>query len=104
MLKHPYFREISAQVSQIMFLEDLTVLRLFTNVWTKMSENSYLREFSAQVSQIVSLADLTVLRLITTVWAKMFENPYLREFSFPTFFHAVLSLLKWKKKWSIFQD
>ena len=39
----------------------LTVLRLITTVWPKMSENSYLRHFSAQVSQIVFLAYLIVL-------------------------------------------
>ena len=55
---------------KIEFLAYLTVLRLFTTVWAKMSQNSYLREFCAQVSQIVFLADLTVLRLNTTVWAK----------------------------------
>ena len=69
-----------AQVSQIVFQADLTVLRLIRTVWAKMSQNSYLREFCAQVSQIVFLADLTVLRLIRTVWAKMSQNSYLCEF------------------------
>ena len=58
------------QVSQVVFLADLTVLRLITNVWAKMSQNSYLREICALMSQIVFLADLTVLRLITTVLAE----------------------------------
>ena len=57
-------------VSQIASLPDLTVLRLNTTVWEKMSQNSYLHELCTQITQIVFLADLTVLRLITTVWAK----------------------------------
>ena len=56
-----YLREFCAQVSQIVFLADLTVLRLFTTVWAKMSQNSYLHEFCAHVTQIVFLADMTVL-------------------------------------------
>ena len=64
MSQNSYLREFCAQVSQIVFLADLTVLRLITTVWAKMSQNSYLREFCAQVSQNVFLADLTVLRLI----------------------------------------
>ena len=71
---------VCAQISQIVFLVDLTVLRLITTVWVKMSQNSYLHEFCAQVSQNVFLADLTILRFITTVWAKMSENSYLRGF------------------------
>ena len=55
-----YLREFYAQVSQIVFLADLTVFRLITTVWAKMSQNSYLHEFCAQVSQIVFLADLTI--------------------------------------------
>ena len=42
-------RTFSAQVSQIVFLADLTILRLITTVWPEMSENSYLQHFSAQV-------------------------------------------------------
>ena len=53
MSENSYFRNFSAQVSQIVFLAYLTVLRLITTVWPEMSENSYLRDFSAQVSQIV---------------------------------------------------
>ena len=71
MSHNSYLREFCAQVSQIVFLPDLTVLRFITTVWAKMAENSYLREFIAQVSQIVFLADLTVLHLITTVWTKI---------------------------------
>ena len=107
MSQNSYLHELCAQISQIVFLADLTVLRLITIVWTKnlkklisprvlcttnvlglltrlwtkMSENSYLREFCVQVSQIVLLADLTVLRLIFYGMSiKMSENSYLREF------------------------
>ena len=71
MSQNSYLRKFCAQESQIVFLGYLTVLRLFTNVWAKISQNSFLHEFCAQVSQIVFLADLIVLRLITTVWTKM---------------------------------
>ena len=56
MLENSYLRHFSAQVSQIVFLAYLTVLRLITTVRPKMSENSYLQHFSAQVSQIVFFA------------------------------------------------
>ena len=59
--------EFCAQVSEIVFLADLTVLRHLKTVLGKMSENTYLREFCAQMSQIMFLADLTVLQFITTV-------------------------------------
>ena len=57
MSQNSYLREFCALISQIVFLADLTVLRLIKTVWAKMSQNSYLREFYAQVSQIVFLAD-----------------------------------------------
>ena len=81
MSENSYLRDFSAQVSQIVFLAYLTVLRLITTVWPEMSENSLHRDFSAQVSQIVFSASLTVLRLRTTVWPKMTKNSYLRDFS-----------------------
>ena len=59
MSQNSYLRELFGQMSQIVFLADLTVLRLIT---------------------IVFLADLTVLQLITTVWAKRSQNSYLHEF------------------------
>ena len=63
MSENSYLREFCVQVSQIVLLADLTVLRLiFYGMSIKMSENSYLREFCAQVSQIVFLADLTFFR------------------------------------------
>ena len=67
MSEKSYLRDFSAQVSQIVFLAYLTVLRPITTIWPEMSENSYLRHLSAQVSQIVFLAYLTVLLLITAV-------------------------------------
>ena len=44
--------QFCAQVSQNVFLADLTVLQLITTVWAKMSQNSCLGEFCAQASQI----------------------------------------------------
>ena len=67
MSKKTHLREFCAQVSQDLFLADLTVLRLTTSVRAKMSLDSYLREFCAQVSEIVFHAHLTVLPLIRTV-------------------------------------
>ena len=55
MSENSYLRHFSAQVSQIVFLAYLTVLRLFRFVWPEMSENSYLHHVCAQVSQIVFL-------------------------------------------------
>ena len=60
MSENSYLQEFCAQVSQIVFLADLTVSRLITIYEQKCHENSYLREFSAQVSQIMFLVDLTV--------------------------------------------
>ena len=60
MSQSSYLREFCAQVSQIVFLADLTVLRLITTVWVKFNK-THIREFWAQVSQIVFLADMTVL-------------------------------------------
>ena len=59
MSQNSYLREFCAQVSQMVFLADLTVLRLITIVWAKLSQDSYLHEFCAKVSQIVFLADLS---------------------------------------------
>ena len=50
MSENSYLRHLSAQVSQIVFLDYLTVLRLITTVWPEMSEHSYLRHLSSQVS------------------------------------------------------
>ena len=42
MWEDSYLREFRAQVSQIVFLGDLDVLRIITTVWEKISQNSYL--------------------------------------------------------------
>ena len=63
--------EFCVQASEFVFLVDLTVLRLITTVWRKMSQISYLRELCAQVSQNVFLADLNVSRHSLTVYAKL---------------------------------
>ena len=91
-LENSYSRQFSAQVSQLVFLADLTVFRLLehkivfladltvsrliTAVWAEMSESSHLSEVSVKVWQIVLLADLTVLPSIITVWPKMSEDSY----------------------------
>ena len=80
MSQNSYHREFCAQLSQMVFLADLTVLRLVTTVWAKMWQISNLRKYCAKVSEIAFLAELTVLRLIPTVWTKMSQNSYLREF------------------------
>ena len=67
MSQNSYLREFCALKSEIVFLADLTVLRLITTVLAETSENSDLFEFCAQVSKIVFLGDLTVLQLVTTV-------------------------------------
>ena len=45
MSKNSFLREFIAQVSQIVFLADLTVLQLITTVGIKISQNSYLHDF-----------------------------------------------------------
>ena len=75
MSKNSFLRHFSAQVSQIVFLAYLTVLRYYYNLYDlKCQKTHILHDFSAQVSQIVFLAYLTVLRLFTTVWLEMSEN------------------------------
>ena len=64
MSENSYLHRFSSQVSQIVFLAYLTILRLITTVWPEMSENSYLHHFSAQVSQIVFFAYLTFYGLL----------------------------------------
>ena len=60
MSQNSHVQEFLAQVSQIVFLADLTVLRFIRTVWVKILQNSYLREFCAQVSKVVYLAHLNV--------------------------------------------
>ena len=56
MSHNSYLRDFIAQVSQIVFLTYLTVIRSITTVLPKISEISFFRDSSAQVSQIVFLA------------------------------------------------
>ena len=74
-----YLREFCAQVSKIVFLADLTVLRLIITDEQKCRKTHISTSFLRKC-QIVFLTVLIVLRLITTVWAKMSKNSYLREF------------------------
>ena len=67
MSQNSYLRKFCALMSQIVFLVDLTVLQLITNVLAQTSKNSSLLEFCAQVAKIVFLSDLTVLQLVRTV-------------------------------------
>ena len=55
MSENSNLRHFNAQVSQIVFLPFMTVLKLITTVWPDISENSYLCFFTAQVTQIVFL-------------------------------------------------
>ena len=64
MSENSYLHHFSAEVSQIVFLAYLTVLRLIIPVRPKMSENSSLHHFSAQVSQILFFAYLTFNSLL----------------------------------------
>ena len=66
MSQNSYLREFCAQVSQIVFLADLTNLRL-NNC---MSKNVTKLISPRVLCTSMFLADLTVLRLITTVWEK----------------------------------
>ena len=79
MSQNSYLREFCVQVSQIVFLTDLTVLRLISTVWAKMSQNSYLRQFCAQVSQIV-FSWFDCFAAYYNCLSKMSQNSYLREF------------------------
>ena len=54
MSENSYLHHFKAQVSQVVSLAYLIVLRLITTVWFKMWENSYLHRFIPQVSQIGS--------------------------------------------------
>ena len=47
MSQNSYHGEFCAQVSQIVFLADLTVLRLIKTVLVEMSRDSLFREFCA---------------------------------------------------------
>ena len=55
MSENLFLHHFSAQVSQIVLLAYLTILRLITTVWPEMLEKSYIHHLSAKVSQIVFL-------------------------------------------------
>ena len=77
-----YLREFSPQVSQIVFLAQLTVLRLVTTVWVKTFKMSYSPGVECtDITKSCSQADLTVLRVITIVWTKTSKMSYISEFS-----------------------
>ena len=46
MSENSYLQDFSAQVSQIVFIAYLTVLRIITTVLIEISENRYLSDFS----------------------------------------------------------
>ena len=46
MLQKSYLHELCAQISQIVFLADLTVLRLFTTVWAKNLKQTHISTIS----------------------------------------------------------
>ena len=79
MAENSYLREFIAQVSQIVFLADLTVWPYYYCMNKKFHKTHISTSFVHSVSQIASLPDLTVLRLNTTVWEKMSQNSYLHE-------------------------
>ena len=81
MSENSFLHDFSAQVSQIVFLAYLTVLRLITTVWSKMSKNSIFAISVHKNHKSLFLAYLIVLRLITIVWPETSENSFLHHFS-----------------------
>ena len=76
-----YLCEFSPQVSQIVFLAQLTVLRLVTTVWVKTLKCHISGSWVHRYHKSCSQADLTVLRVITLVWTKTSKMSYISEFS-----------------------
>ena len=76
-----YLREFSPQVSQIVFLAQLTVLRLVTTVRVKIFKMSSPGVECHRYHKSCSQADLTVLRVITLVWTKTSKMSFISEFS-----------------------
>ena len=56
MSKNSYLRKCCAQISKIVFPVDLTVLRLITTIWAKMSQISYFRSHKI-TNRVLSLID-----------------------------------------------
>ena len=72
--------ELCAQISQIVFLADLTFLRLINNCLNKNIRKLISpRALSTIVTNCV-LSWFDFFSVITTVWAKMWKDSYLREF------------------------
>ena len=83
----------SAQVSQIVFLAYLTVLRLYYNMYDLKCQKTHISAISVhKYHKSCFLAYLTILRLFTTVWPEMSENSYLRHFSASSITNLVFSL------------
>ena len=55
--QNSYLHEFCAQVSQIVFLADLTVFAAYYNCMSENVTNSYFFDFCAQKSKIVFLAE-----------------------------------------------
>ena len=57
--ENSYLRHFSAQVSQIVFLAYLTILRFITTVWLEMLENSHLHHFrcTSIINRVLRLFD-----------------------------------------------
>ena len=94
MLQNSYLRKFCALMSQIVFLADLTVLRLITTVWEKISQNSCLREFCSLMSQIVFLTDLTVLRFYYQLYEQKCHKTHITT-SFVHNCQKIVSLAEW---------
>ena len=80
MSRNSYLREFTAQVSQIVFQADLTVLRLITTVWAKMSQNSSPRVLYTKITnRVLSWFDrFTAYYYCMSKNVK--KNTYIREF------------------------
>ena len=81
MSENSYLRHFSAQVSQIVFLAYLTILRLITTVWPEMSENSLSPPFQCTSITNRDLRLFDPFTAFTTVWPEISENSYLHHFS-----------------------
>ena len=93
-----YLREFCAQVSQIVFLADLTVLRLFTTVWKKnITKIISPRDLFTNVTNRVFNWFDRFYVLLKLYEQKFQKNSYLREFCAQvskTLFLADLTLLR----------
>ena len=82
MSENSLFRDVSAQVSQNVFLAYLTVLRLITTVWHELSEHSYFARIQCTSITNRSLSIFeSLIGLLQLYDPKVSENWYLRDFS-----------------------